>query len=84
MRLPKTGRDGHNLTIITGLLREDNIIAGHEEIPGERHGYLTEFGGAAVYVHEYPPLDRRRIAEDVPQAVQQLKALVDQARGYVK
>ncbi len=78
---PKTGRDGHNLIIITGLLRKNNIIADHEEVPGERHRYLTEFGGAAVYAHEHPPLDRRRIAEDVPQAVQQLKDLVDQARG---
>ena len=78
---PKTGRDGHNLTIITGLLREHEIIGNHEEVPGEHHRYLTEFGGAAVYAHEHPPLDRRRIAEDIPQAVQQLKNLVDQARG---
>ena len=78
---PTTGRDGHNLTIITRLLRENGIVADHEEVPGERHRYLTEFGGAAVHAHRHPPLDRRSIAEDVPQAVQQLKDLVDQARG---
>ena len=78
---PTTGRDGHNVTIITRLLRENDIVADHEDVPGERHRYLTEFGGAAVYAHEHPPLDRRSIAEDVPQAVQQLKDLVDRARG---
>ncbi len=77
---PVSGRDGHNLRILTDLLRENQIIGVNELAPGESHCYLTEFGGAAVYAHERPPLDRRLIANEIPQAVDQLRAMVDDAR----
>ena len=74
---PTSGRDGHNLRILTGLIREHEIIGHDEEIPGENHRYLTAFGGAAVYAHEHPPLDRRRIAEDIPEAVSKMREMVE-------
>ena len=77
---PVGGRDGHNLRILTDLLRENQIIGANELAPGENHRYLTEFGGAAVYADEHPPLDRRLIANEIPEAVDQLRAMVDSAR----
>ena len=77
---PVSGRDGHNLRILTDLLRENQIIGADEPAPGENHRYLTEFGGAAVYAHEHQSLDRRRIANEIPQAVGQLRAMVDDVR----
>lgn len=77
---PVSGRDGHNLRILTDLLRENQIIGANELAPGENHRYLTEFGGAAVYAAEHPPLDRRLIANAIPPAVDQLRAMVDRAR----
>ena len=77
---PTSGRDGHNLRILTELFREHEIIGRDEEAPGENHSYLTEFGGAAVYAHEHPPLDRRLIAEDIPDVVAQLRDMVENAR----
>lgn len=77
---PVSGRDGHNLRILADLLRENQVIGATELAPGENHRYLTEFGGAAVYAHEHPALDRRLIANEIPQAVEQLRALVDGVR----
>ena len=65
---------------LADLLRENQIIGANELAPGENHRYLTEFGGAAVYAHEHPPLDRRLIANEIPQAVDQMRAMVDAAR----
>ena len=78
---PTSGRDGHNLRILANLLRENAIIASSEEAPGEEHRYLTEFGGAALYTHEHPELNRRQIAEDVPTAVTELTHMVETARN---
>ena len=77
---PTSGRDGHNLRILANLLRENSIIAAADEAPGENHRYLTEFGGAALYTHEHPALDRQQIAEDIPIAVAELTAMVEDAR----
>ena len=77
---PDTGRDGHNLRILTDLFREHGIIRSGEEAPGENHHCLTEFGRAAVYAHEHPHLDRRRIAEDIPEAVARLRDMAESAR----
>ena len=77
---PTSGGNGHNLRIITGLIRQHRIIPDDAPMPGEEHRYLTEFGGAALYSHEHLPLDKAGIAHDVPQAVAALRALVDQAR----
>ena len=78
---PIRGNNGHNLTILTQLIREHGIFGHGEEIPGERHRYLTEFGGAAVYAHEHPPLDRQQIAHDIPDAVEQLRNIVAEAKS---
>jgi hypothetical protein len=77
---PVSGRDGHNLRILTDLFRENRIIGANELAPGENHRYLTEFGGAAVYAHEHPPLERLLIANEIPQAVDRLRAMVDAVR----
>ena len=71
---------GPNLRTLTELFREHEIIGRDEEAPGENHRSLTEFGGAAVYAHEHPLLDRRLIAEDIPDAVAQLREMVESAR----
>jgi len=78
---PTSGRDGHNLRIITGLIRQHRIIPDDAPMPGEEHRYLTEFGGAALYSHEHLPLDKAAIARDVPQAVVALQALVESAKA---
>ena len=77
---PTSGGSGHNLRIITGLIRQHRIIPDDAPMPGENHRYLTEFGGAALYSHEHLPLDKAAIARDVPQAVAALLALVESAK----
>ena len=77
---PASGRDGHNLTILTQLMRSREIIDGNGQAPGEQHRYLSEFGGAAVCAHEHPPLDRHSIARDVPAAVARPKEITNSAR----
>ena len=77
---PTSGGNGHNLRIITGLIRQHRIIPDDAPMPGEGHRYLTEFGGAALYSHEHLPLDKAAIARDVPQAVVALRELVERAR----
>ena len=77
---PTSGGSGHNLRIITGLIRQHRIIPDDAPMPGEEHRYLTEFGGAAIYSHEHLPLDKAAIARDVPQAVAALCELVERAR----
>ena len=74
---PAGGRDGHNLRLLVDRVRRDLNWPQAEPIPGEEHQYLTEFGGAALYAHEHPALDRARIAADIPQAVATLTALVE-------
>ena len=78
---PTSGRDGHNLRIITERIRQHRIIPDDAPMPGEEHRYLTEFGGAALYSHEHLPLDKAAIARDVPQAVATLRDLVERARS---
>ncbi len=77
---PTSGGSGHNLRIITERIRQHQIIPDGAPMPGGEHRYLTEFGGAALYSHEHLPLDKESIARDVPQAVAELRALVDRAR----
>ena len=77
---PVSGNNGHNLRILTNLLRENQIIGANQLAPGENHRYLTEFGGAAVYADEHPQLDKQLIANDIPAAVDRLRAMVDSAR----
>ena len=77
---PTGGRDGHNLRILTDLIKQHSILPADVLVPGEEHRYLTEFGGAALYSHEHLPLDKAGIARDVPQAVTALRAQVENAR----
>ena len=76
---PTSGRDGHNLRLLIDRVRRDLNWPQGEPVPGEAHQYLTEFGGAALYAHEHPPLDKASIAVDIPQAVEALAALVERA-----
>ncbi len=78
---PTSGGSGHNLRIITERIRQHQIIPDGAPMPGEEHRYLTEFGGAALYSHEHLPLDKESIARDVPQAVVELRALVERAKS---
>ena len=59
-------------------IREDLEWPTDQEVPGEQHEYLTVFGGAALYAHEHVPLDKERIARDVPEAVREIQAMVEQ------
>ncbi len=79
---PTGGRSGHNLRILTELIRQHRIIPPESPMPGEEHRYLTEFGGAAVYSHEHLPLDKASIARDVPEAVARLRAIVAGASDH--
>ena len=78
---PTGGRDGHNLRIITELIKRHGILPPDAPVPGENHRYLTEFGGAALYSHEHLPLDKVSISRDIPQAVETLRALVEDAKS---
>lgn len=80
LEYPTSGRDGHNLRILTELLREGLPMSMDEAAPGEQHRYLTEFGGAAIYAHEHQPLDRERIASEIPEAVARLSEMVEVAK----
>ena len=73
---PTGGGSGHNLRILTELIRQHRIIPPETPMPREEHRYLTEFGGAALYSHERLPLDKASIARDVPEAVARLRDLV--------
>ena len=77
---PTGGRDGHNLRILTQLIREASQTPESQEAPGENHRYLTEFAGAAIYAHEHQPLDKERIAREIPEAVAKVRAMVEAAR----
>ena len=77
---PTGGRDGHNLRILTELIKRHSILPPDTPVPGEEHRYLTEFGGAALYSHEHLPLDKTGIARDVPKAVAALRDLVESAK----
>lgn len=59
-------------------IREDPDCPEDEEVPGEQHQYLTVFGGAGVQAHEHRPLDKERIAREVPEAVRAIRARVEE------
>ena len=77
---PTSGRDGHNLRILINRVRENVMPSPDAPVPGEEYRYLTEFGGAALYSHEHLPLDKASIAQDVPEAVARLQAMVEAAK----
>ena len=73
---PTSEPDGHDLTILTQLIRNHGIVCPSEDIPGENHRRLSAVGGEAVHADEHPPLDRRLIAEDIPDAIARLRDMV--------
>ena len=77
---PTSGRDGHNLQLLIEQIRNALNWPDDRPVPGEEHLYLMEFGGAALYAHEHPPLDKEKIANDIPHSVEQLAQLVENAK----
>lgn len=75
---PTSGRDGHNLRILIEKIKSETDWPSDEPVPGENHRYLSDFGGAQRYADEHMPLDKRRIAVEIPDAVMQLQQLVRQ------
>ena len=73
---PTSEPDGHDLTILTQLIRNHGIVCPSEDIRGENHRHLSAFGGEAVHADEHPLLDRRLIAGDIPDAVARLREMV--------
>ena len=73
---PISVRDGNNLTILTQMITEHEIVSRDEAIPSENHRYLSEFGGTALHAREHPALNLRLIGEDIPDAVAQLTEMV--------
>ena len=76
LEYPTSGRDGHNLRLLITQIRRDLDWPEERLVPGENHQYLTAFGGAQLYAHEHLPLDKLRIAREVPEAVRELQQLV--------
>ena len=76
---PTSGRDGHNLRLLVDQIRRDLHWPQDQSVPGDQHQSVTEFGGSALYAHEHPDLDKERIAIDIAEVVNELKALVEGA-----
>ena len=70
------GSDRHNPCILVKHFRRELNWPPDREAHGEKHQYLTKFGGSALCTHEHPPLDKTLIATDVPQSIRELEALV--------
>ena len=73
---PTTGRDGHNLRILVGLVRNGLNWPLEQPVPGEEFQYLAAFGGAQRYSHEHAPLDKQSIAYGVPEVVRELNQMI--------
>ena len=76
------GWQGHDLAGLITLVRERLSLAPDFPIPGEEHSYLTEFAGSAVYADDLPPLNRSRIHQEIPDAVERLMRLIADTSGY--
>ena len=66
---PTSEPDGHDLTMLTQLIRHHGIVCPREDISGGNNRLLSAFGGEAVHADEHPPLNRRLIAGNIPDAV---------------
>ena len=73
---PTTGRDGHNLRLLTELIKTGLDWPTDKPVPGEEYRFLTEFGGSQRYADEHLPLDKYAIAMNVPHAVSELEQMV--------
>ena len=76
------GWQGHDLAGIIALVRERLSLPPDFPIPGEEHDYLTEYAGSAIYADDLPPLNRSRIHQEIPDAVEQLMRLMAETSGY--
>lgn len=77
---PVSGLGARHLSILADLIRKHRIIGTHDLAPGERHRYRSEYGGPAGHADRHPPIDRRLIADEIPDAVAQLRAMTAHAR----
>ncbi len=73
---------GHDLDGLAALVRERLGLAADFPMPGEEYAYLSEFAGGAVYADDLPPLNRRSIHRDIPDAVARLMQLIAETSGY--
>lgn len=76
------GWRGHDLASLIALVREKLALPDDVAVPGEYHSYLTEFAGSAIYADDLPPLNRSRIHQEIPDAVEQLMRLIAETSGY--
>ena len=68
---PVSGRDGHDLRHLVELMREQF----GSPVPGERHSYLSEFGGGPPEADRTPTLDKPTLAREIPEMVGEIIAL---------
>ena len=76
---PKDGRDGYNLRILTGKIKNETNWPEGKPIPGEEHSYLTAFAGSQRYAHEHVPVDKTRVVHGVTAAVREIQEIVQDA-----
>ena len=76
------GWRGHDLAGLIALVRERLNLGTDYPIPGEEHSYLTEYAGSAIYADDLPPLNRGRIHQEIPAAVDRLMRLIAETSGY--
>ena len=75
---PKGGRDGHNLRILTRLIKTETEWPEDKPVPGEEHNYLTAFAGSQRYAHEHMPLDKANLVKGVTEAVREIHGLIQE------
>ena len=68
------GWQGHDLDGLIALARERLALGADFPVPGAEYNYLSEFASSAVYADDLPPLNRRAIHRDIPDAVERLVA----------
>ena len=68
---PANGPDGHDLRQLVELMREQFGAP----VPGERHSYLSEFGGGPPEAAWTPTLDKPTLAREIPDVVREIIAL---------
>ena len=65
---PAGGRDGHNLRILIGRIRE--VLGQDFQVPGTNCQTLTAYAGSGRYVDDQPPLgNRERLHAEISAAV---------------
>lgn len=74
---PTGGRDGHNLRILIGRIRE--VLGQDFQVPGTNWQTLTAYAGSGRYVDDQPPLgDRQRLHAEISAAVTDIISRIPQ------